>query len=128
MNGLHLTADLRGCQCPAHWLTHSEPLRTLARSACEQAGLTVVSEHWHRFQPADEASGAQSGFTGVLLLAQSHLALHTWPELSGATLDVYVCNYGADDSGKARAVMDRMLVEMRAERVERHAVSRGGLA
>jgi S-adenosylmethionine/arginine decarboxylase-like enzyme len=45
------------------------------------------------------------GVTGVVLLAESHLAVHTWPELDAVTLDVYVCNYGQDNSAKAEQLL-----------------------
>ena len=40
-----------------------------------------------------------------MLLAESHVAVHTWPELGAATLDVYVCNFGADNSARAEALL-----------------------
>ena len=44
-----------------------------------------------------------------MLLAESHLAVHTWPELEAATLDVYVCNFGADNSARAEALMAALI-------------------
>jgi spermidine synthase len=46
---------------------------------------------------------ASPGVTGTVLLAESHLAIHTWPETGSVTIDVYVCNFSADNSGKAHA-------------------------
>jgi S-adenosylmethionine decarboxylase len=40
-----------------------------------------------------------------VLLAESHLCVHTWPETTSVTLDVYVCNFGGDHSAKAQALM-----------------------
>ena len=37
--------------------------------------------------------GQRGGVTGVVLLAESHVAIHTWPELGNVTLDIYVCNF-----------------------------------
>ena len=70
------------------------------------AGLTVVGEAFHRFPDAGEQAG---GVTGTLLLAESHVALHTWPEFGAVTLDVYVCNYSADNSVRAEQLMDALL-------------------
>ncbi|HEY8877524.1 MAG TPA: adenosylmethionine decarboxylase [Roseateles sp.] len=105
MNGLHLTADLCGIDPALPVMRDAVALTALCRSAVVEAGLTGVAELFHRFAPEDE----QSGVTGVVLLAESHLAVHTWPELGGVTLDVYVCNYGADNSAKAEALLDALL-------------------
>ena len=105
MNGLHLTADLVGVDPALPVMRDGEALAVLCRKAVTQSGLTGVAELFHRFAPED----AQSGITGVVLLAESHLAIHTWPELGGVTLDVYVCNYGADNSAKAEALLAALL-------------------
>ncbi|UXH77864.1 S-adenosylmethionine decarboxylase family protein [Roseateles amylovorans] len=102
MNGLHITADLSGC-APAALMIDITALAQASRAATEAAGLTVVGDHWHRFP--DAADGQPGGVTGMLLLAESHVALHTWPELGAVTLDVYVCNYGGDNAPKAEALM-----------------------
>jgi spermidine synthase len=47
--------------------------------------------------------------TGTVLLAESHLAIHTWPETGSVTIDVYVCNFSADNSGKARRLMEGVI-------------------
>ncbi len=105
MNGLHLTADLQGVDPALPVMRDAEALAALCRNAVTGSGLTGVAELFHRFAPDDE----QSGITGVVLLAESHLAVHTWPELGGVTLDVYVCNYGADNSAKAQTLLDALL-------------------
>ena len=91
------------------------------------AGLAPVGELFHRFPPAP-GSDEPAGITGVVLLAESHLAVHTWPELGAVTLDVYVCNFGADNSAK-RAPPDarRWWRPSRRREVERHALRRGAL-
>ena len=125
MQGLHLTADLRGCTAGQRAMTDTAALRTLCLAAVAGAGLTAVGELFHRFVPAPGQENAPSGITGVVLLAESHLAVHTWPELEAATLDVYVCNLGADNSARARSLMDALVVAFSPERIERHAHRRG---
>lgn len=68
------------------------------------------------------------GITGVVLLAESHLAVHTWPELGAVTLDTYVCNVGADNSARAHALMTALIALFSPGRIERQAVERGRLA
>ncbi|MGQ3051215.1 MAG: adenosylmethionine decarboxylase [Roseateles sp.] len=120
MQGLHLTADLNGCEPSAPWMTQAEALAGRCRAAVADAGLTGVAELFHRFGAADE----QNGITGVVLLAESHLAIHTWPELGGVTLDVYVCNYGADNSAKAEALMAALIADFAPASVSRQRLSR----
>jgi len=102
-------------------------LKELCLDAVLAAGLGAVAELFHRFAPLqDQAAGQdQSGITGVILLAESHLAVHTWPELGGVTLDVYVCNLGADNSARAEALMQRMISAFSPELVQRQALQRG---
>jgi S-adenosylmethionine/arginine decarboxylase-like enzyme len=71
------------------------------------------------------AACEQSGITGVVLLAESHLAVHTWPELGAVTLDVYVCNLGCDNSSKAQALMDRLVAAFAPTSTARQAWQRG---
>lgn len=108
MHGLHLTADLRGCDSTRATLTDPALLRSACLAAVREAGLNAVAELFHRFQPL-AGTTQPPGVTGVVLLAESHLAVHTWPELGVVTLDVYVCNLGADHSAQAEALLDRLL-------------------
>lgn len=127
MNGLHLTADLRDCatDCPA--MTGLDALRDTCLAAVRAAGLQPVGELFHGF-PAAPGADAAGGVTGVVLLAESHLAVHTWPELQAVTLDVYVCNFGADNTERAHRLMDTLQACFSPRRVERHALPRGTLA
>jgi S-adenosylmethionine decarboxylase proenzyme len=106
MHGLHLTADLRGCRGDAALMTDPAALRALCVAAVHDAGLTPVGELFHRFDAPDDR---QCGITGVVLLAESHLAVHTWPEIAGATIDAYVCNFGGDNSLRAQRLLDRLV-------------------
>jgi S-adenosylmethionine decarboxylase proenzyme len=101
MKGLHIIADLYGCR-KSEYMVSSAALRDLCVKACKDAGLTVLGDHFIQFDGADGTQ--QGGSTGAVVLAESHLAIHTWPERDGATLDVYVCNFTSDNTGKAEAV------------------------
>lgn len=119
MQGLHLTADLNGCDPRAAVMTDQAALRALCLAAVSEAGLTPVGELFHRF-----GDGGQ-GLTGVVLLAESHLALHTWPELGAVTLDVYVCNYGTDNSARADALLAKLEAAFAPTLAQRHRLQRG---
>jgi S-adenosylmethionine decarboxylase proenzyme len=124
MHGLHLTADLRGCAPASAVMTAPAALRATCLAAVADAKLTPVGELFHRFAAA-RAGAAPAGITGVVLLAESHLAVHTWPELGAATLDVYVCNVGADNSARAEALLEALIGAFAPASVERHALQRG---
>ena len=127
MQGLHLTADLRGCPAARAAMTQPQALRGACLAAVRRAGLAPVGELFHRFTPAPGAApDAPVGITGVVLLAESHLAVHTWPELGAVTLDVYVCNLGADNSTRAHALMDALVALFEPAQAGHHALDRGG--
>lgn len=121
MHGLHLTGDLSGCQCAPERLIVLSALQTLCLEAVSAAGLTRVNHLFHQFAPG-------SGITGVVLLAESHLAVHTWPEVEGVTLDVYVCNYGQDNSARAHRLFEALLECFEPRSVTRTRLLRGAAA
>lgn len=122
MKGLHIIADLYNCQ-KGDFLVSADKLRELCVNACVGAGLTVVGQHFYQFDGAD---GTQlGGSTGAVVLAESHLAIHTWPERDGATLDVYVCNYTCDNTGKAESVYKTLLKALKPADVLVERVQRG---
>ena len=61
----------------------------------------------------------------MVLLAESHIAVHTWPELKAVTLDVYVCNYTCDNSEKAENVVSELLAHFNPDKVEINNITRG---
>jgi S-adenosylmethionine decarboxylase proenzyme len=117
MHGIHLTAELHECAA-AGLLAEPEGLRRLCRRAVAEAGLTPVGEIFHHFSPG-------GGITGVVLLAESHLAVHTWPELGAVTLDVYVCNVSSDNSARAEQVVAALEAAFAPRRRQRHRLERG---
>lgn len=124
MQGLHLTADLTDCRCAGAWLT--DAARLLARCTQEvlAAGLQPVNQLAHSFPATGKGPG---GVTATVLLAESHLCIHTWPEQSGVTVDVYVCNFGANHSAKAHQLMDALVALFEPVQVLRQTLLRGGV-
>jgi spermidine synthase len=125
MQGLHLTGDLFDCGCSAALLTDLSTLAALCRESTIDAGLTVVDEKFHLFP---DVNGEPGGITGALLLAESHLAVHTWPERGGVTLDVYVCNFSSDNCDKAQRLFDALVVAFRPSSQTVNRIERGDLA
>ena len=90
MHGLHLTADLYQCMGLERYMLDADAIAQLCRDQTAASGLTLVDDRWVKF-PSYE--GQPGGVTGTVLLAESHLAIHTWPETGSVTIDVYVCNF-----------------------------------
>ena len=101
MDGLHVVANLYRCRGNARYLTDAAALRQFCHDSINGAGLTILGDLFHQFDGG--------GVTGTVVLAESHLAIHTWPELQSVTLDVYVCNYTQDNSAKARQVVTDLM-------------------
>lgn len=80
--GTHLLADLSGIH--AESLRECDALEGLLRNAAIIAGAQVLHGHFHSFGPGH-------GVTGVLLLAESHISIHTWPECGFAAVDIFMC-------------------------------------
>lgn len=79
--GYHLLVELYDCP---HALL-DDPLRVEAAAieAARQAGVTIVQSVFHQFSP--------QGVSGVLVIAESHISVHTWPEKGYAAVDLFTC-------------------------------------
>ena len=117
MEGIHLLGEWYGC--PAEpLLTQADALRDLCRKVVDESGLTIVGDRFFQFEP--------HGVTGTVLLAESHLAIHTWPEAGFVTVDVYVCNYTTDNTTKAERVFRALERAFQPRRVKFQSIHRGG--
>ena len=125
MQGLHLTADLYQCACDATLMLDAQAIADLCRTQTQISGLTLVDERWVKFP---DWQGQPGGVTGTVLLAESHLAIHTWPETGNVTIDVYVCNFSADNSPKAQALMEGVIQAYAPRHSVRQQLWRGDIA
>lgn len=115
--GLHLIGDLYGCSCDERLMLDAGFLETLCKQQVTAAGLTIVGSLFYSF-------GEGGGVTGVVVLAESHLSIHTWPESGYVTLDVYVCNYSSDNRPKAQQLFDSILAAFDPADPHLHRVER----
>ena len=90
--GVHVLANF--FPCPEPLPTQEEKVAELLAEVVQQAGLTPLAHHFHQFQPA--------GVTGFVLLSESHLSVHTWPEHRSMAVDIFCCFLGSD--GKQQAL------------------------
>lgn len=117
MEGIHLLGEWYGCPAES-LLTQADALRDLCRRAVDESGLTIVGDRFFQFEP--------HGVTGTVLLAESHLAIHTWPEAGFVTVDVYVCNYTTDNTAKAERVFEALERALQPAHTRFQAIHRGG--
>ncbi|HFC6389164.1 TPA: adenosylmethionine decarboxylase [Neisseria bacilliformis] len=82
--GRHGLLDLYGCD--ENILRDAARLQTILEQAAAAARATVLYRRFHTF-------GGAGGVTGVLLLAESHISIHTWPEHRYAAADIFLCGH-----------------------------------
>ena len=122
MQGLHLIADLYQCECNPRFLLDRDVLESKSVQFCQDVGLTPLGAYFYQFVHDD---GAQAGVTGTVVLAESHVAMHTWPETGAVTLDIYVCNFSRDNSDRARALHDKLVTLFKPADIHSQEVMRG---
>ena len=115
--GLHLIGDLYGCLCDSRLMLDAAHLENFCKNRVAAAGLTIVGSLFHSF-------GEGGGVTGVVVLAESHLSIHTWPEAGYVTLDVYVCNYTENNRPKAQKLFDDLQAAFNPADPHLHRVDR----
>jgi len=89
--GHHLLAEFSGCEATA--LADLAGVTSAMLRAAEASGATIVAHSFHRFSP--------HGVSGAVIIAESHLAIHTWPEHGFAAVDFFSCGSVDMDRGLA---------------------------
>ncbi|MFC1943713.1 adenosylmethionine decarboxylase [Chloroflexota bacterium] len=79
--GKHLLLELKDCNREV--LNDLGFLKGIMLAAASEAGATVLGESFHQFNP--------HGVSGVVIIAESHLFIHTWPECGYAAVDIFTC-------------------------------------
>ena len=79
--GKHLLLELKDCNREV--LNDLGFLKGILLAAASEAGATVLGESFHQFKP--------QGVSGVVIIAESHLFIHTWPECGYAAVDIFTC-------------------------------------
>ena len=83
--GVHLIVDLHG----ANGLDDIDLIETTLRRCVDAAGATLLHIRLHHFSP--------NGVSGVAVLAESHISIHSWPEANYAALDIFMCGKADPD-------------------------------
>jgi S-adenosylmethionine decarboxylase proenzyme len=107
--GRHLLLELKICN--EEVLDDLSVLKECLNEAAVKCGATVVGESFYHFSP--------QGVSGVVNIAESHIAIHTWPEHGYAAVDVFTCGTNVDPEKAVKFIAERLgaqshsLIELR---------------
>lgn len=109
--GSHCILELFGC--PSAVLDDKEAVVDAIRVAAKEARSTLLGEVAHRFEP--------QGVTALVLLAESHISVHTWPELGYAACDVFTCG----EHARPEQACQHLAEALQSDRYELRRLPRG---
>ncbi len=109
--GTHLIVELTGCDFRN--LDDEGKIRDLMVHAAKKARATVLDATFHKFSP--------QGVSGVVVLAESHMSIHTWPELGYAAVDVFTCG----DYAMPHRAVDELVSALKPQRTDVQEMPRG---
>ncbi len=109
--GIHLVGDLKGVE--PEKISNSEVMQEVMESAVKYGRLTKIRSYYHQFSPG--------GVSGIILLAESHLSFHTWPEYGLVALDIFTCG----PSENAESALEYILGKLTPTSIEYKRIERG---
>lgn len=109
--GKHIIAELYGVS--EELISKVDKVKEIVESVVEEAELTKISSHYKQFEPY--------GVTGVVLIAESHISLHTWPEYKMVNLDIFTCG----DTRKTDKAFELFLEKFKPESYRHYVLDRG---
>jgi len=96
--GKQLLLELKGCNKEA--LNDLGFLKGVLLTAARECGATVLGESFHQFTP--------QGVSGVVVVAESHLVIHTWPEYGYAAVDIFTCGNSVQPEKAAELLIEKL--------------------
>jgi len=96
--GKHLLLELKGCNKEV--LNDVGFLKGALITAAGEAGAIVLGESFHQFNP--------QGVSGVVIIAESHLCIHTWPEYGYAAVDIFTCGNSVQPEKAAEILVGKL--------------------
>lgn len=109
--GIHIIVEASGCNPEV--ISDPKLIERIFKDAAKHARMTVKASHFFKFAP--------TGVSGAVIISESHISIHTWPELGYAALDVYTCG---DNSDPEKAV-DYILEKIEAKYAHVSEIRRG---
>ena len=96
--GRHLLIELQDCNKEV--LNDLGFIQNAMLAAAVDCGATVMGESFHRFNP--------QGVSGVVIIAESHLSIHTWPEYGYAAVDIFTCGTTVEPEKAAETLIEKL--------------------
>ena len=96
--GKQILIELKDCD--TELLNDIEYLRTLLTDVARSIGATVIQDSFYKFTP--------QGVSGVIIIAESHISIHTWPEYSYAAVDVFTCGDVIEPRNAVKPMSERL--------------------
>ncbi|MCS7249590.1 MAG: adenosylmethionine decarboxylase [candidate division WOR-3 bacterium] len=107
---VHIVADFYGIRKDI--ISHMKPVKKILREAIEKAKLSVIGSRFFQFNP--------HGVTGIFLLKESHVSIHTWPEYGYAAIDIFTCK----DDESAFIAYNYLLEKLKPKKVKKRIIIR----
>ena len=95
--GRHVLLELKDCN--REILNDVESVREVLCQIAEKIGASVVNQAFHKFSP--------QGVSGVVVIAESHICIHTWPEYDYASIDVFTCGHSIDPNDAIKLLVEK---------------------
>lgn len=101
--------------CASDKINNTDFIQSTMLKATRASGATIISHDFHQFSP--------HGVSGVIVIAESHVSIHSWPEYDYAAVDIFTCG----DTIDAGAIRDHLKKEFEAQRISQKEIERGVL-
>lgn len=113
--GLHILGEITTREVEK--LKSANQARKNIRNVIKKHNLHELGSFYYKFSKG-------GGFTGLVSLVESHISIHTWPELKYVTLDVYLCNYSQDNSDTCKRVFYEIVDFFQPLKIKKRSIKR----
>lgn len=115
--GLHIIANFYGCSRNTDMLVNKKKLKEFLLGIVKKNNLNALKDTFYKFY--------KGGITGYILLAESHVSIHTWPERNNYfSFDIFVCNYSKDNTSSARKIFEEIVRTFKPKKLEKKFIKR----
>ncbi|MEK6842701.1 MAG: adenosylmethionine decarboxylase [Nanoarchaeota archaeon] len=115
--GVHIISNFFGCK-NEELLVNKKMLSMILTKTIKKNGLTILKKYFHKF-------GKDEGITGYILLAESHVSIHTWPERDNyISFDIFVCNLNEDNTKNAMKIYKEVINAFKPRKKEQKILER----
>lgn len=114
--GKHIIADFYKCDFDFLNQINIKFLKRQISLAIKECGLKEIGSFYKKF--------SKGSFSATISLAESHLTLHSWPEINYISLDIFVCNYKRNNTKNAYCLYKKMVTLFKPEKIKKKIISR----